>query len=72
MAGALRIADRIHLLDAGRLALSVTPEELVESPHPLARDFLGESGLDAPRLLRERLGARAPYEAKVSSLEPPS
>lgn len=69
MAGALRIADRIHLLSGGRLEISVTPEALLESEHPVARDFLVESGLDARRLLRERADRRPTYEPHDSSLE---
>jgi phospholipid/cholesterol/gamma-HCH transport system ATP-binding protein len=54
MAGAIRIADRIHLMESGKLVVTGTPEELVRSTHPLVLEFLTESGLDAERLLRER------------------
>ncbi len=39
---ALRIADRIGVLHAGRLELVVTPDEFVRSNHPLVRDFLSD------------------------------
>jgi len=37
---ALRVADHIALLDAGRLSIVLTPEEFVRSDHPMVRSFL--------------------------------
>ena len=45
MAGAMRIADRIHLLSEGRVAISGTPYELVRSEHPLVQKFIEASGI---------------------------
>jgi len=39
------IADRIAVLDAGRIAEYVTPDELVASRHPLTRELLRAAGL---------------------------
>lgn len=54
MAGAVRIADEIHLLSKGTVATSGTPEELVHSDDELVRSFLDSSGIAAERLLQER------------------
>jgi phospholipid/cholesterol/gamma-HCH transport system ATP-binding protein len=54
MAGAIRIADEIHVLAKGRVVVSGTPEELVSSKDELVRSFLDSSGIDAGRLLGER------------------
>jgi phospholipid/cholesterol/gamma-HCH transport system ATP-binding protein len=40
---ALKIADRICLLDGGRVVVQGPPEELIYSQHPLAKDFLREA-----------------------------
>jgi phospholipid/cholesterol/gamma-HCH transport system ATP-binding protein len=53
MAAALRIADRIHVLDQGDIVASGTPRELVRGGSPYARDFFEASGVDAWRLLSE-------------------
>ncbi len=53
MAGALLIADHIHLLDEGRLVVSGTPRELLGSNQPLVARFIEASGIDAGRLLKE-------------------
>jgi len=53
MAGALRIADDIHLLDEGRLVVSGTPRELLQGNEPLVARFIEASGIDADRLLKE-------------------
>ncbi|MCC6667041.1 MAG: ATP-binding cassette domain-containing protein [Polyangiaceae bacterium] len=53
MAGALRIADQIYLMDKGRIVASGTPEELVRGDSELARRFLDSSGIEAERLLAE-------------------
>ena len=39
------ICDRIAVLDAGRIAEYVTPEELLASRHPLTREMLRAAGL---------------------------
>jgi len=39
------ISDRIAVLDAGRIAEYVTPEELLASRHPLTREMLRAAGL---------------------------
>ncbi len=54
MAGALRIADGIHLMAKGRVVSSGTPREVVAGSHDLARQFLESSGIDAERLVAER------------------
>lgn len=53
MAGALNIADRIHLMAQGKLITSGTPRELSHGTQPLARAFFEASGirLDASRPL---------------------
>jgi phospholipid/cholesterol/gamma-HCH transport system ATP-binding protein len=51
MAAALRIADRIHLLDRGVLVASGTPREVLESES--VHQFFQSSGVDARRLLAE-------------------
>lgn len=45
MAGALNIADRMHVLSEGRLVVSGRPEELSQGDHPLARAFFKASGI---------------------------
>ena len=57
MAGAVRIADQIHVLAKGRVVVSGTPEELVHSKNELVRSFLDSSGIAAERLLDERRAA---------------
>jgi phospholipid/cholesterol/gamma-HCH transport system ATP-binding protein len=51
MAAALRIADRIHLLDRGALVASGTPREIIENER--VRQFFQSSGVDSRRLLAE-------------------
>lgn len=53
MAGALRIADQIYLMDKGRIVASGTPRELVRGHNELAQRFLDSSGIEAERLLAE-------------------
>ena len=45
MAGALNIADRMHLLSQGKLVISGSPDELSRGDHPLARAFFKASGI---------------------------
>lgn len=45
MAGAIKIADRIHLLSEGRVSASGTPSELARGGHPLAQAFFEASGI---------------------------
>jgi phospholipid/cholesterol/gamma-HCH transport system ATP-binding protein len=47
MASTFRIADRISMLDQGRIAVSGTPEEVLASPFPPLREFVETSGLVA-------------------------
>jgi phospholipid/cholesterol/gamma-HCH transport system ATP-binding protein len=54
MAGALRIADNIVLMSAGRIVAAGTPERLVASSAGLAHDFFRASGIDALRLVNDR------------------
>jgi phospholipid/cholesterol/gamma-HCH transport system ATP-binding protein len=53
MAGALRIADHIYVMDRGQIVVSGAPRELVASKHELVREFLDSSGIAAERLLAE-------------------
>jgi phospholipid/cholesterol/gamma-HCH transport system ATP-binding protein len=53
MAGALRIADQIHLLAKGSIETSGTPEEVVRGSSELAQEFFESSGIAAERLLAE-------------------
>jgi phospholipid/cholesterol/gamma-HCH transport system ATP-binding protein len=53
MAAALRIADRIHLLDRGSLVASGTPREIISSESQEVRQFFESSGVDSRRLLAE-------------------
>ncbi len=46
MAGALHIADRMHLLSKGRLVVSGKPKELSQGDHELARAFFKASGIE--------------------------
>jgi phospholipid/cholesterol/gamma-HCH transport system ATP-binding protein len=39
------ISDRIAVLDGGRIAEYVTPEELLASRHPLTREMLRAAGM---------------------------
>lgn len=43
MGSALRVADRILVLDEGKVLALGTPKEMRESPIPLIRDFLAEA-----------------------------
>lgn len=54
MAGALRIADRIHLMAKGRVVTSGSPREIAAGEHELARSFVESSGIDADRLVERR------------------
>jgi phospholipid/cholesterol/gamma-HCH transport system ATP-binding protein len=51
MAGALNIADKIHLISQGQITASGTPSELARGRHPLAQAFFEASRirLDVPR-----------------------
>ncbi len=40
MQGALSIADRILMVEGGRIVDSGTPDKMIRSDHPLTRDFL--------------------------------
>lgn len=53
MAAAVRIADRIHLLERGTIVAAGTPRELLEGNNQHAREFFESSGIDPQRLLLE-------------------
>lgn len=53
MAAAVRIADRVHLLERGTIVASGAPRELLEGASPHAREFFDASGVDTRRLLLE-------------------
>jgi phospholipid/cholesterol/gamma-HCH transport system ATP-binding protein len=59
MAGALRIADQIVLLQRGRVIEAGPPRELVARGADLLKEFIDSSGIEAERLLGER-HSRAP------------
>jgi phospholipid/cholesterol/gamma-HCH transport system ATP-binding protein len=54
MAGALRIADYIYLMDQGRVVAGGTPRELVSGNNELAQRFFESSAIEAERLVMER------------------
>lgn len=58
MAGALQIADRIFMLQKGRLVVQGTPEELVALQGTLANEFFAASGIAAEHLVQARAAAR--------------
>ncbi len=60
MAAALRIADRVHLLERGSIVASGTPRELLEGESDHVREFFDSSGVDARRLLLEHAASYAP------------
>jgi phospholipid/cholesterol/gamma-HCH transport system ATP-binding protein len=65
MAGALQIADRIFVLDKGKMAASGTPRELAEGDNETVQKYIKSSGIAADRLLKqhdERLSAAPPRE----------
>jgi phospholipid/cholesterol/gamma-HCH transport system ATP-binding protein len=53
MAGALRIADQIYLMDQGTIVASGSPRELVEGHHELAQRFFDSSGIEADKLIQD-------------------
>jgi phospholipid/cholesterol/gamma-HCH transport system ATP-binding protein len=53
MAAAVRIADRVHLLERGTIVATGAPRELLEGASPQAREFFDASGVDTQRLLLE-------------------
>jgi phospholipid/cholesterol/gamma-HCH transport system ATP-binding protein len=55
MAGALQTADSIYVLSKGTLATAGSPSELVSHTEGLAFEFFAASGIDAKRLVDERL-----------------
>jgi len=65
MAGALRIADYIHLLAEGRVVACGTPRELVRGNSPLAQEFFESSGIAA-----EALVEATPKRAEVKYKRP--
>jgi phospholipid/cholesterol/gamma-HCH transport system ATP-binding protein len=55
MTGALQTADYIYVLSKGRMAVAGAPDELIAQRSGLAHEFFTASGIDAERLVRERL-----------------
>lgn len=53
MAAAVRIADRVHLLERGTIVAAGAPRELLEGSNEHAREFFDASGVDTRRLLLE-------------------
>jgi len=53
MAAAVRVADRIHLLEGGRIVASGNPSQLLSGENRHVREFFESSGVDAKRLLLE-------------------
>lgn len=51
MAGALKIADHIFMLDRGNLVVDGSPRDLVTGGHQLAQQFFKASGISAQTLL---------------------
>jgi phospholipid/cholesterol/gamma-HCH transport system ATP-binding protein len=49
VSSALRVGDRIGLLHQGRLEVVLTPDEFVQSDHPVVRSFLDTEPADAGR-----------------------
>jgi phospholipid/cholesterol/gamma-HCH transport system ATP-binding protein len=54
IAGALQIADRIFLLDKGRVAAAGTPRELVDGSNLIVQEYLSASGIATEQLLAAR------------------
>jgi phospholipid/cholesterol/gamma-HCH transport system ATP-binding protein len=48
MASTFRIGDRISMLAGGKIIVSGTPEEVLQSQLPPLREFVEMSGLVAP------------------------
>ncbi|HKY37032.1 MAG TPA: ABC transporter ATP-binding protein [Polyangiaceae bacterium] len=64
MAGALHIADRIYVLEKGRIAAEGTPRELSAGTDEVVHKFLTASGIHAERLMDQ-------HDVRVS-MPPPS
>jgi phospholipid/cholesterol/gamma-HCH transport system ATP-binding protein len=64
MAGALRIADYIYMLEKGGMAASGTPRELVHGTSPLAHEFFESSGIAAEALVDQPAEAAEAAEVK--------
>jgi len=54
MAGALRIADYIYLMDKGTIVAGGTPRQLVSGHHELAQRFFESSAIEAEALVAAR------------------
>jgi phospholipid/cholesterol/gamma-HCH transport system ATP-binding protein len=54
MASTFRIADRLSMLDQGKIAVNGTPEEVMASDYPALREFVETAGLAPPRPPRAR------------------
>lgn len=64
MATAFRIADRVVLLDRGKIAIDATPERLFATSDPRVRPFADSSGVD-PSRLAVRLQRKTPAEIRA-------
>lgn len=49
MASTFRIGDRVSLLYEGVIAVTGTPDDVMQSSHPILREFLETSGVSQPR-----------------------
>jgi phospholipid/cholesterol/gamma-HCH transport system ATP-binding protein len=67
MAAAVRVADRIHLLEGGRIVASGNPAQLLSGENRHVREFFESSGVDAQRLLLEHEARSAAAPGSSSS-----
>lgn len=67
MAAAVRIADRIHLLERGTIVAAGAPSELMRGGSPQAREFFESSGIDTERLLLEHRTSDAGKSASTGA-----
>jgi phospholipid/cholesterol/gamma-HCH transport system ATP-binding protein len=66
MATAFEIADRVALLDSGRIVTERRPEELFTSNDELVRRFALSSGVDPSLLVRRRHGRKPPEAIRAA------
>ena len=71
MAGALQLADRIFVLDKGRIAAEGTPRELTSGDNEIVRKFFVSSGIATERLIDEHEKRVSLPPASRQSLIPP-
>jgi len=58
IASCFRIADQVVLLSKGEIAAQGAPLELIQGENDLAKEFIGQSGVDVQAVWRERLEHR--------------